>query len=206
MKQVDKRPYVTIYNNQVMKKFLIIVAVIFGMNNINAQEIQTIEAEGNLESPNPCDCVELSEVTNEHNPADILTGMGKCIELKDFEKAAKLFAISGVYGTYDTYRVKDKSAHQALLVLQQNIFMNVDEDDKNSLLNSLKKTLEKGSDELNDVCQAIKEIGVPAYHPRYMIQHGIKAFMDNKGDGLVEEFDEEESLELALTNYLHCGE
>ena len=189
-----------------MKKFLIIITVVFGMNNINAQEIQTIEAEGNLESPNPCDCVELSEITNEHNPADILTGMGKCIEIDDFEKAAKLFAISGVYGTYDTYRVKDKSAHQALLVLQQNIFMNVDEDDKNSLLNNLKKTLEKGSDELNEVCQTIREIGAPAYHPRYMIQHGIQAFMDNEGDGLVEEFNEEESLELALTNYLHCGE
>ena len=177
-----------------------------GMNRIQAQEVKSIEAEGNLESPNPCGCVELSEVTNEHNPADILKGMGKCIELKDFDKAAKLFAISGVYGTYDKYRVEDKSAHQALLVLQQNILMNIDEKDKESLITSFNKTLEKGSEELNIICITIRKIGMPNYYPKYMIQHGIQAFMDNKDDGLVEGFDDIESWNLALSNYLHCGE
>lgn len=176
-----------------------------GVNNIQAQEIKSIEAEGNLESPKPFGCVELSEVTNEHNPADILNGIGKCIELKDFDKAAKLFAISGVYGTYDTYRVKDKSAHQALLVLQQGILLNIEEKDKEPLISSLNKTLEKDSEELNSVCHTIRKIGEPNYYPKYMIQHGIQAFMDNKGDGLVEEFNSEESWNLALTNYLHCG-
>jgi hypothetical protein len=189
-----------------MKKILIIALISFGVNSIQAQEINSIEAEGNLESPNPCGCVELSEVTNEHNPADILNGMGKCIELKDFDKAAKLFAISGVYGTYDTYRVKDKSAHQGLLVLQQNILMNIEEKDKESLISNLNKTLEKDSKELTEVCEAIRQIGMPNYFPKYMIQHGIQAFMDNEGNGLVEEFDSEESWKLALTNYLHCGE
>jgi len=189
-----------------MKKILILVLMTLGMNNIQAQVIKSIEAEGNLESPNPCGCVELSEVTNEHNPADILSGMGKCIELKDFDKAAELFAISGVYGTYDKYRVKDMSAHQALLVLQQSILMNIEEKDKESLISSLNKTLEKDSKELNIVCQTIRKIGAPNYYPKYMIQHGIQAFMDNKGDGLVEEFDSEKSWNLALNNYLHCGE
>jgi len=189
-----------------MKKILILALMTIGMNSIQAQEVKSIEAEGNLESPNPCGCVELSEVTNEHNPADILTGMGKCIELKDFDKAAKLFAISGVYGTYDKYRVADKSAHQALLMLQQNILMNIDEKDKEPLMTSLNKTLEKGSEELNIVCNTIRKIGMPNYYPKYMIQHGIQAFMDNKGDGLVEEFDDIESWNLALNNYLHCGE
>jgi hypothetical protein len=195
---------VQIENN--MKKSLIIVLLICGINNIHAQKTISIEAEGNLESPNPCDCIELSKVTNEHNPADILNGMGKCIELKDFEKAAKLFAIAGVYGEYDTYRVKDKSAHQALLVLQQNILLNVDESDRNNLMNSLKKELESGSEELNNVCQAIQQVGIPKYYPKYMVQHGIQAFLENEGNGLIEEFNSEESWSLALKNYLHCGE
>lgn len=189
-----------------MKKLLILSLIAFGVNSIQAQEIKSLEAEGNLESPNPCGCVELSEVTNENNPADILNGMGKCIELKDFDKAAKLFAISGVYGTYDTYRVKDNSAHQGLVVLQQNILMNIEEKDKESLISSLNKTLERGSKELTEVCQAIRQIGAPNYFPKYMIQHGIQAFMDSEGNGLVEEFDSKESWELALTKYLHCGE
>lgn len=189
-----------------MKKILIIALMALGMNTIQAQEIKTIEAEGNLESPNPCGCVELSEVTNKNNPADILTGMGKCIELKDFTKAAKLFAISGVYGTYDISRVKDKSAHQALFVLQQNILMNISKEDKDSLIISIKKTLEKDSKELNNICQTIRKIGKPDYYPKYMVSHGLQAFLDNKGDGLVEDFKSEESWNLALTNYLHCGE
>lgn len=187
-----------------MKKILILTFIIFAANNIQSQDINSIKAEGNLESPNPCGCIELSEVTNAHNPADILTGMGKCIELKDFDKAAKLFVISGVYGTYDTYRVKDKSAHQGLLILQQNILMDIEQKDQESLFSSLSKTLKKESQELAAVCQTIRQIGIPNYFPKYMIQHGIQAFEDNEGNGLVEDFESEESWELALTNYLHC--
>ena len=189
-----------------MKKLFILTLLIFGINQINAQKNISIEADGNLESTNPLGCVNLSEVTNENNPADILTGMGKCIELKEYEKAAKLFAIAGVYGKYDAYRVKDKSAHQALSVLQQNILLNIDEIDRNNLMKSFKKELEFGSENLNNICQAIQKVGIPNYFPKYMIQHGMKAFYEEKGNGLNENFDSEESWNLALKSYLHCGE
>ncbi len=132
--------------------------------------------------------------------------MGECIKKKDFEKAAKLFAISGVYGKFDMYRVKDRSAHQALLVLQQNVLMNQNEKTKNKFSEALDKTLKKGSKQLYEVCQAIRDIGAPTYHPKYMIQHGIQAFLDKEGNGLKEDFDAEESWNLALNNYLHCNE
>ncbi len=189
-----------------MKNLFIIALLTFGINFINAQTNVSIEAKGNLESPKPCGCVDLLEVTNENNPADILNGMGKCIELKQFEKAARLFAIAGVYGKYDTYRVKDKSAHQALLVLQQSILLNIDESDKNNLIDSLNKELKSGSKELSDICQAIQQVGIPKYYPKYMIQHGIQAFTENEGNGLIEEFNSSESWNLALKSYLHCGE
>ena len=189
-----------------MKKILTIIVLAFGINTIQAQKIISIEAKGNLESPNPCDCVEISEVTNKHNPADILSGMGKCIKQKEFDKAAGLFAIARVYGIYDSYRVKDKSAHQALLVLQQNIFLKIDEKDKNSMITSLKNTLKKGSDKLAKVCSEIQKVGIPKYHPKYMIQHGIQVFIETDGNGLVEDFNSKESWELALNNYLHCRE
>ena len=189
-----------------MKKIIIIALFVFGTNQINAQKNISIEAKGNLESPNPLKCVNLSEVTNENNPADILNGMKECIKQKDFKNAAKLFAIAGVYGKFDIYRVKDKSAHQALLVLQQNIIMNLDESERNSLFESLNKELEKGSNNLNEICQAIRKIGFPKYYPKYMIQHGIQAFTEKKGDGLNEKFDSIVSWNLALKEYLHCGE
>ncbi|MEN3324701.1 hypothetical protein VP395_13245 [Mariniflexile soesokkakense] len=189
-----------------MKTILIFILLLFGINNVNAQKTISFEAEGNLESPNPCDCVELLDVTNENNPADILIGMGKCMESKQFEKAARLFMIAGVYGKYDAFRVKDRSAHQAILVLQQNILLNVDESDRNSLMNSLKKYLDPTSEEVTNVCQVIQQIGIPKYYPKYMVQHGIQAFLESEGNGLNMEFDSEKSWNLVLKNYLHCGE
>ena len=189
-----------------MKRLLIVLMLTFGINIIQAQKTISIEAEGNLESPNPCNCVEISEIKNIHNPADILHGMAKCIEQKDFRKAVRLFAIAGVYGTYDTYRVKDKSAHQALIVLQQNILMDISEKDKNNLIAEIKQTLDKSSSELNDVCEKIRKVGIPKYHPKYMIQHGIQAFVETDGNGLVEDFEDEESWKLALASYIRCGE
>lgn len=189
-----------------MKKILVVIILTFGINNIQAQKTISLEAEGNLESPNPCNCVEISEITNEQNPADILHGMGECIEQKDFAKAAKLFAIAGVYGKYDSYRVKDRSAHQALMVLQQSILLDISEEDKNNLVTELKQTLEEGSTELKNVCQEIRKVGKPKYYPKYMIQHGIQAFTESNENGLVEDFNSEESWELALESYLHCAE
>jgi len=186
-----------------LKNIFIIALLVFGINLINAQNI-SIEADGNLESPNPLVCVDLSEVTNQHNPADILNGLKKCLELKNYEKAAKLFAIAGVFGKYDTYRVKDKSAHQALLVLQQNAVLDIEEKEKNSLIQNLQKTLKLGSSDLNEICQAIQKIGAPKYYPKYMIQHGIQAFSEKKGNGIIENFDSDKSWDLALKNYLHC--
>ena len=178
----------------------------FSIYNVQAQKTISLEAEGNLESPNPCECVELSKITNTHNPADILHGMKKCIEQKDFGKAVRLFAIAGVYGTYDSYRVKDKSAHQALIVLQQNNIMDSSEDNIKNLMAELKQTLKEDSTELKNVCEEIQKVGIPKYHPKYMIQHGIQAFIDAEGNGLVENFNSEKSWELALKTYLHCSE
>ena len=187
-----------------MKKLFVIVSFLFGISQINAQKITSINAAGNLESPNPLKCVDLSQVTNENNPADIFNGMKECLKHKEFKNAAKLFAIAGVYGKFDTYRVKDKSAHQAIMVLQQNIIMNFDESERNSLFESLKTELAKGSTNLDEICQAIRKIGFPKYYPKYMIQHGIQAFLEKEGDGLNEKFDNEVSWNLALNEYLHC--
>lgn len=189
-----------------MKKALFFVLLIFGIHCSNAQQKIELEAKGNLESPKPCGCIELSEVTNQNNPADILAGMKKCIELKQFDKAARMFAISGVYGKYDSYRVKDKTAHQALLVLQQDILLKIDESDKKNLIDHLQNELKSGSKELNAICEAIQKIGAPKYFPKYMIQHGIQAFTEKKGNGLVDNFNSAESWDLDLKSYLHCGE
>ncbi len=189
-----------------MNKILIIITLIFGFNNIQAQRINLFETGGNLESLNPCGCVEISEITNEQNPADILNGMKKCIEQKDFDKAVRLFVVSGVYGVYDNYRVKDKSTYRALISFKKNIFLDLSEEDRDIMLSKLKETIKEGSEELNTVCRDILKVGVPTYYPKYMVQHGNKASRKMKGDGLVKNFNSKEFWILAVNDYLHCGE
>ncbi|UMY65106.1 MULTISPECIES: hypothetical protein [unclassified Flavobacterium] len=188
-----------------MKNLFSVALLLLGSNFLNAQNQTSLEADGNLESPKPCGCVTIVEVSNENNPADILAGVEKCVESKQFDKAARLFAIAAVFGRYDTFRVKDKSAHQALKVLQMRLVGQMNETDRNALLKSIEKELASGSKELDAICQSIRQVGIPKYHPKYMIQHGIEAFTNTNGNGLVEDFNSEESWNKALKDYLHCG-
>ena len=74
------------------------------------------------------------------------------------------------------------------------------------MISNLKRILERNSEELNTICQSIQEVGIPKYHPKYMIQHGIQAFLENEeNDGLIKNFNSEESWNKALKSYLHCG-
>jgi len=189
-----------------MKRTLLVITMIFSMYGIEAQEIIAFESEGNLETLNLLVCVELTEVTNQHTPADILKGMEKCLKGKEYEKAAKLFAISGLYGSYDMLRVEDKTAHQAMMVLQQNVIFTLNEEDGEALKSALEIALEKDSETLKSTCQTIRNIGPPQYHPAYMIQHGMKAFLQSEDDGIVKDFNSEESWKSVLKNYLYCAE
>ena len=51
----------------------------------------------------------------------------------------------------------------------------------------------------------IERIGAPDYYPRYMVQHGMQAFLISDGsDGLVKDFDAPAAWKQALDSYLHC--
>lgn len=79
------------------------------------------------------------------------------------------------------------------------------ENKKNDFMDVVKKTL--GTPEsLAAVCKDIQRIGIPTYHPRYMIQHGMGAFTQKTaGDtGLVADFDTATAWKKSLDTYLHC--
>lgn len=190
-----------------MKKFVSLFVLIISFCGY-AQEQKNYETVGNLESENPCGCVELSEVTNKHTPMDILMGMKACLDKEDYNKAAKLFAIAGVFGRFDTYRVSDKSAHQAIQVRNQSLLMNLEERAQKELISNFELEFNQGTENLVKNCTIIQKIGMPDYYPKYMIQHGMKAFINTgtDDDGLVADFDSEASWQKALESYLHCGE
>jgi hypothetical protein len=165
--------------------------------------ITNIEAPGNLTATQPVGCVPLATLTNRHTPADLFPGVRACIEAGDHKGASELYALAGVYGRFDTLRVADQSAHQAVTVLRMGHLAPVDPDLMQSFRAEVPKYFDRGSPELARICVQLRELGEPAYRPDYMLRHGMGAFT-GRGGGIRADFDPEAAWRQALEGYLHC--
>jgi hypothetical protein len=169
-----------------------------------APKVQNFNAPGNLESTVDLGCIPLNEAKNQYNPVDLFRASGTCVSAHRPDDAARLFALAGAYGRFDTLRVADRTAHQAILVVRSGIFGELPAADTDALTASLQKIM--GDAALKQaLCTDIARIGPPAYAPRYMIQHGIGAFTGDQGDGLVEKFDAASAWHTVLTDYVKCA-
>lgn len=167
-------------------------------------EFRNFEAPGNLESKNDIGCVGPEKLSNTYTPADLYKAVSNCASQDKYVEGVYLFALAGVYGRFDTFRVSDKTAHQAVTVLVMQSFGSLSMQKKDEFKQNLKKTL--GTPEgLAKVCKKIDSLGPPNYYPRYMVQHGMGAFDSNKsGNGLVADFDAKTAWKKSLDTYLHC--
>ncbi|RBQ28067.1 hypothetical protein [Aliarcobacter vitoriensis] len=144
---------------------------------------QKIKVKGDLEVTNNLECINFEDIKNTYTPADLFNGIYKCVEKDEYEKASKLFTVALVYAKFDTLRVVDKTAHQVFAVLKINLSQKIGEEKTNKLQNVIAKNKE-------DFCKYFEKLEYPTYYPRYMIQHGIKAFTNpNDNRGLVDGFN-----------------
>lgn len=183
---------------------MIIVIVLIGLIiSISASaDIKNHEAEGNLESSRPISCISAKELATKNSPADIYIGISKCVNENDFYKASELYFISLAYGRYDTLRVSDRSAHQAVSALRMNHLGALNKEQAAKFQAACKKFAEN----MDAICNSIKTLGKPTYYPRYMIQHGMGAFIGQKTkDGLVVGFDPDQAWNDVLEEYVKCS-
>lgn len=167
-------------------------------------QITNYQAPGNLESKHPLGCVPLSEMTSEYTPADIYPGVAACIKAGKYNKAVQLFALASAFGYFDRLRVIDKSAHQAVRVLQITNLRNLPMKQKKTFMKTMKSVGATNSESLKTMCSTIKDIGPPSYFPTYMVQHGMSAFTGLNGTGVDPNFNVKKSWKEALSVYLHC--
>lgn len=168
-----------------------------------ASQSTSYEADGNLHSSNSVACVDVTEVTNRHTPADIFPGVRKCIDAGEYEKAGDLFLVAGTYGRFDMLRVADRTAHQAIMVLQLDHIGSAEEASVDSFQEAMKGRYDEGTDDLKRICENVKRMGPPNYYPTYMLQHGMSAFT-GAGGGIKSSFNEAEAWSASLDSYLHC--
>ena len=170
----------------------------------SAPPIINHQSKGNLESNNPIGCIEASDVKSIYTPADLYKGVAACIVAANFKSGALLYALAGVYGRFDTLRVADVSAHQALTVLQMKEIGSLPQGETDKLRQEV-ASITKDEARLSSLCAEIRKIGLPNYKPNYMTQHGMDAFLPGSASGPVAPFDAPAAWEQSLTSYLHCS-
>lgn len=161
------------------------------------------QSKGNVESLSPVGCVDLSALSTGNTPADIYPAVQKCIDVQDYKRAARLFAVAGAYGRFDTLRVLDVSAHEVIPALQSVIFGQLEEKTVADFRETV-KSLSAGSEGHVELCAQIRKLGLPTYTPTYMTLHGMSE-ITGRGGGLKSNFNATEAWESALKTYLQCS-
>lgn len=168
--------------------------------------VLSYSAKGNLESYEPVEgCAKISDIQNKNTPADILPSAKNCINEEKYDRLLQLSLLARVYAFFDMKRVSDGSAHQAILMLEEETFYSLSEDQFKKIQEASIPYENDSSEEITNLCSAIIELGPPEYHPVYMIQHGLGAFTNSGGNGLVENFDPEKAWSEVLTQF-NCTE
>jgi len=144
----------------------------------------------------------VGKLTTRTTPVEIYGSARKCIEEHQLDRATRLFAVTGVYGRFDTQRVADESAHQVIPALRSLLFSQLDEPSKAAFQEAAKK-YSAGSTELAVLCADIRRLGLPTYDPTYMISHGLTSITGN-GAGVTPGFDATKAWQFSLSNYLNC--
>lgn len=166
--------------------------------------VTNYRAEGSLASTQAVGCIPLAKAKSSFTPPDLYLGVTECIARDNYGFAAGLFALAGIYGSFDAERVADPSAGQAKTVLVMNTFANVPQD-KKTKFNEMLNRIAKNPEALAKLCGEVRKVGMPNYYPSYMILHGIKAFTGNPNDGaLLRDFDPQKVWANLQATYLHC--
>ncbi len=143
-------------------------------------QVSNHDAPGNLQSSHRRDCIALEEAGPVYTPADLYPAVAECVRKGEMSRAVDLFMLAGAYGRFDAFRVADRTAHQAMPVLQMQVGQRLDEGQRKSFMETLEREVAEPA-AVARRCREIDRIGPPQYHPAYMIQHGMGAFTSASG-------------------------
>ena len=175
--------------------------VLSACSSASQNNVTNYESAGNLESPKPAKCGSVVELSNKQNPVDIFSGLNDCLTNKNYLNAAELYLAGMTYGYFDTKRVSDKTAHQAISLLRMNLFGSQPQE----VMDKLQAAVINVTSDNSTFCDSLSVLGAPSYKPSYMIQHGMRAFTgQTTKDGLVENFDSVEAWSGAVSKIVKC--
>ena len=166
--------------------------------------ITNVKVEGSLAATQQLDCVDMSAITSSQTPPNIYTGVTKCIQQGNYEKAARLFYIASVYARLDAQRIVDRTARAGGQVLIINTFANFSPDQKTAFGAASNALLQP--EQWQAWCSEFRKIGPPTYFPKYLVLHGLNAFSSPKPleNALIADFDMAGTWVKVLNQNVHC--
>ena len=167
--------------------------------------IVNFETEGSRLTLTPLGCVTLSAVAPIHTPAEILPGVAACMNKQDYERAARLYGLAGLYGRIDVLRVTDRTAHRAIAELISKQLEQFPQDELDRVQEAIVEIAEDRGD-MRDMCDEIRTVGPPQYYPAYMIKRGTDAAVDGASslEPVDPNFDMDKAWKESLKAFLKC--
>jgi hypothetical protein len=167
--------------------------------------IVNFEAEGSRLILTQLTCVDLSAVAPIHTPAEILPGVAACMNKQDYERAARLYGLAGLYGRIDVLRVTDRTARRAIAELISKELEQFPQDELDRVQEAIVEIAEDRSD-MRDMCDEIRAVGPPQYYPAYMIDRGTDAAVDDASslEPVDPNFDMDKAWKESLKAFLKC--
>ncbi|MDD5372149.1 MAG: hypothetical protein PHO62_01845 [Sulfurimonas sp.] len=147
-------------------------------------------------------CVGIDKLNSSITPVNLAVGVMECIKSDKYREGVEMYMLFGAYGQFDTKRVVDRSAHQAIPALKMYISNEVTEAKREKWLQAVDTVLDEKN--IGKLCTKIKQIGMPSYYPEYMIAHGLQAFNDGGKSGVHSDFSAKETWEEVLKGYVRC--
>jgi hypothetical protein len=171
-----------------------------------AARFVNVNVQGNLAPTRQLQCLNLLDAKSSYTPADLHTSIRQCLGIGAFDRAARLFALAGVYARFDAERVADPTARDAGQMLILQTFTSITPEAKKKF-GQVYMAMVKDPATHAQLCSDVLKIGPPSYFPTYMVAHGMNAVMGkfNDTDALVPDFNASEAWKSLQSTYLMCG-
>lgn len=167
--------------------------------------ITNIKIEGSLAPTQMLDCISLKDALPTYTPPDLHTAVIKCISIGNYDSASKLFMLAGIFSRFDAGRIVDRTAQAGGQVLIMNSFGTLNAEQR-AAFSKAANPLSSDTAERQDLCQNVRRIGHPTYFPKYLILHGLNAYMSKTplDNALLNDFSAKATWESLQDTYLHC--
>jgi hypothetical protein len=171
------------------------------LNCVTEGNVTSCEQPGNLAPTQDRGCIRLDEADTGMSPADLSLSVVTCGHEGRYEDAAQLYLLVMARGAFDTRRVADTTAHQAISVLQFQIFNAMNQAQNMGIDTAVQAQVA----DMAAFCAVLSSMGPPEYDPGYMIAHGMCAVLDTGRPDLVDGFDAEAAWGEVLRTAMTCA-